>query len=204
MFLPSSEVWRNRKGFIETISTHQPVRVHASFHLQWKRPDLYGRTALSVLDLHQMVNTCLPDSSYPRKKIVSYTNRKKPPSFSSVWKVWILLRSHMTPIITWTSAMILSPLVFLNHMKKCSHSLGTRLKWPCLIFPTDCCVSVSAVQLQLNENFTSHSCSVWAVWLSAVVLSYCDLFSKTLTSKVLNRLYCCFNHNYWCWHQYTV
>lgn len=76
MFLPSSEVRRNRKGFIETVSTHQPVRVHASFHLQWKWPDLYGRTALSVLDLHQMVNMCPPDSSNPRSKIVPYTNRK--------------------------------------------------------------------------------------------------------------------------------
>lgn len=40
VFLPSGEVWRNRKRFIEIFSTHQPVRVLCALNLQHKHPSI--------------------------------------------------------------------------------------------------------------------------------------------------------------------
>lgn len=40
VFLPSGEVWRNRKRFIKTFSTHQPVRVLCALNLQHKHPNI--------------------------------------------------------------------------------------------------------------------------------------------------------------------
>lgn len=37
LFLPSGEVRRNRKWFVEPVSPHQPVRVHGSLHLRKHR-----------------------------------------------------------------------------------------------------------------------------------------------------------------------
>lgn len=40
VFLPSGEVWRNRKRFIKIFSTHQPVRVLCALNLQHKHPNI--------------------------------------------------------------------------------------------------------------------------------------------------------------------